>query len=71
VKTTNGSHTSAFIISRNEVDFSKEAGDAFYLYRLFRFRDTPALYMLRGDVSTKLHLEPLDYRASFRRVTSQ
>ena len=71
VKTTNGSHASAFIISRNEVDFSKEAGDAFYLYRLFRFRDTPSLYMLRGDVSTKLHLEPLDYRASFRRVTSQ
>ena len=70
VKTTNGSHASAFIISRNEVEFSKEAGEAFFLYRLFRFRDSPALYMLRGDVSAQLHLEPIDYRASFRRVTS-
>ncbi|WP_119157857.1 DUF3883 domain-containing protein [Caldimonas tepidiphila] len=70
VKTTNGSHASAFIISRNEVDFSKEAGDAFFLYRLFRFRDSPALYMLRGDVSSHLYLEPVDYRASFRRMTS-
>jgi hypothetical protein len=66
VKTTNGAHGSSFIISRNELDFSKEAGDAFFLYRLFQFRQSPALYLLRGDVSKQLHLEPLDYRASFR-----
>lgn len=70
VKTTNGSHASAFIISRNEVDFSKEVGDSFFLYRVFRFRESPALYMLHGDISTQLHLEPMDYRASFRRVMS-
>ena len=68
VKTTNGAHASAFVISRNELDFSREAGDAFFLYRLFRFRDAPALYMLQGDVSKHLHLEPIDYRASFRRL---
>jgi hypothetical protein len=68
VKTTNGSHGSSFIISRNELDFSQEAGEAFFLYRLFQFRQSPVMYMLRGDVSKQLHLEPIDFRASYRRV---
>ena len=68
VKTTNGAHTSAFIISRNELEFSQESGDAFHLYRVFQFRTAPRLYMLHGDVSKQLHLEPIDYRASFRRA---
>jgi hypothetical protein len=68
VKTTNGAHASPFIISRNELDFSKEAGDAFFLYRIFQFRQSPALYMLRGDISKQLNLEPVDYRASFKRL---
>ncbi|MDA8094896.1 MAG: DUF3883 domain-containing protein [Betaproteobacteria bacterium] len=71
VKTTNGPYASPFIISRNELDFSQEAGDAFFLYRLFQFRQTPSLYILRGDISRQqLHLEPIDYRASFRRLAS-
>lgn len=68
VKTTNGAHASSFIISRNELEFAREAGDAFHLYRVFQFRSAPSLYMLRGDVSRQLHLEPLDYRASFRKL---
>ncbi len=70
VKTTNGAHTSAFIISRNELDFARETGDAFHLYRVFQFRTTPSLYILRGDLSKQLHLEPIDYRASFRKVAA-
>ena len=70
VKTTNGPHATAFIISRNELEFSQEAGDAFYLYRLFQFREEPALYMLRGDVARHVHLEALDFRASFRQLVS-
>jgi hypothetical protein len=70
VKTTNGAHSSAFIMTRNELEFSQETGDAFHLYRVFQFRTTPLLYMLRGDVSKQLHLEPIDYRASFRRIAS-
>ena len=70
VKTTNGVHTSAFIISRNELQFAQEAGDAFHLYRVFQFRASPMLYMLQGDVSKQLHLEPIDFRASFRRIVS-
>jgi len=68
VKTTNGPHASSFVITRNELSFSQEVGEAFCLYRVFQFRQEPALYMLRGDVSAQLHLEPMDYRASFRRM---
>jgi hypothetical protein len=70
VKTTNGVHTSAFVISRNELDFAQETGDAFHLYRVFQFRVEPKLYMLQGDLSKQLHLEPIDYRASFRKIAS-
>lgn len=70
VKTTNGAHTSAFVISRNELEFSQEKGEAFYLYRVFQFRAAPMLYIIRGDVSKHLHLEPIDYRASFRRIAA-
>lgn len=68
VKTTNGPYASSFVISHNEVSFSQEAGDAFCLYRIFQFRQSPTMYMLRGDVSSKLHLSPMDYRASFKKM---
>lgn len=68
VKTTNGAHASSFVISRNELDFSREVEEAFCLYRLFQFRDAPSMYILRGDISKRLHLEPLDYRASFKKM---
>lgn len=70
VKTTNGGYATAFIISRNELDFSKEVGNAFHLYRLFQFRAEPALYILKGDVSQHVHLEALDYRATFQRLVA-
>lgn len=70
VKTTNGAHGSSFIVSRNELEFSQEAGDEFFLYRVFDFRQAPGLYILRGDISKQVHLEALDYRASFRRLAS-
>lgn len=68
VKTTNGGYASSFIISRNELDFAAEAGDAFYLYRVFQFREEPRLYILNGPLADQLHLEPIDFRASFRRL---
>jgi hypothetical protein len=67
-KPRNGSDGSSFIVSRNELDFSKEAGPAFHLYRVFQFREAPRLYMLRGDLSKHVQLEPIDYRASFRKL---
>jgi hypothetical protein len=70
VKTTNGGHASSFIISRNELDFAQEAGDAFHLYRVFQFREQPKLYILKGLLADQLFLEPIDYRASFRRLVN-
>ncbi|EFB3735487.1 DUF3883 domain-containing protein, partial [Escherichia coli] len=37
VKTTNGGVGSSFLVSHNELEFSKEAGDQFHLYRVFQF----------------------------------
>ena len=68
VKTTNASRETPFVLSRNEVEFSREAGARFHLYRVFDFGRQPRLYILTGDVSRHLHLEPMDYRASFRRL---
>ncbi|WP_285361443.1 DUF3883 domain-containing protein [Pseudomonas sp. fls2-241-TYG-175] len=66
VKTTNGNVETSFVISHNELEFSKEMVDRFYLYRLFQFRQDPKLFILNGDISKYLYLKPLDYRASFR-----
>ncbi len=66
VKTTNGGVGSSFLVSHNELEFSKEAGDQFHLYRVFQFRDGPRLFTLPGDLSQHVHLKPTDYRASFR-----
>jgi hypothetical protein len=68
VKTTNAGERTSFIVSRNELEFSREAADAFYLYRLFDFRANPRLYTLRGDLTQHVELEPIDFRASFRRA---
>lgn len=66
VKSTNGGIASSFIVSHNELEFSAEAGDQFYLYRVFQLSGEPKLFILRGDLSSQLYLKPLDYRASFR-----
>lgn len=69
VKTTNGGSLTPFIISRNELEFSEETGDAFCLYRVFEFSMTPRLFILRGDLNQALHLEALDYRARLKALS--
>lgn len=66
VKATNREIASSFIVSQNELEFSAEVGDQFYLYRVFQLSSEPRLFILRGDLSSQLYLKPLDYRASFR-----
>lgn len=51
--------------------FRKEAGDQFYLYRVFQFRDGPRLFTLSGDLAQHVHLKPTDYRASFREIVGE
>jgi hypothetical protein len=70
VKTTNGPVGASFVISRNELEYSREVGPEFHLYRVFNFLRETAMFQLQGDVSRHVHLEPIDYRASFRRLVS-
>lgn len=70
VKTTNGGAVTPFIVSRNEVEFSKEVEDTFCLYRLFDFTHAPRLFILRGPLTDSVHLEALDYRARLKALTS-
>ena len=69
VKTTNGGLGSSFLVSHNELEFSKEACEQFYLYRVFQFRDGPRLFMLSGDPTQHVQLKATDYRASIRGIT--
>ncbi|AOE85964.1 protein NO VEIN domain-containing protein [Pseudomonas sp. TCU-HL1] len=61
-----GGIATSFIVSHNELEFSREADSQFYLYRVFQLSSDPRLFILRGDLSNQLYLTPLDFRASFR-----
>lgn len=70
VKTTNGGPLTPFMITRNEKEFSDEAGDTFCLYRVFEFATAPKLFILRGSITNNLQLEPIDYRARLKTIRS-
>ncbi len=63
VKTTNGGRSTPFLLSPNELRVSRELGEAFFLYRVFRFRSATGLFIVTGDVSQHVHLQPTQYRA--------
>jgi hypothetical protein len=58
-----------FIVSANELTFSKEATNAFFLYRLFQYPSRPHIFILQGDLEETLALVPTDYRARLRALT--
>jgi len=66
VKTTSGPATTQFLVSENEVECSKELGDAFCLYRVFDFRESPRLFILRGELDRHVSLSPTNFRARLR-----
>lgn len=63
VKTTNGAALTPFIVSANELEFSREVGELFFLYRVFEFSRCPYLFWLQGNLDSSLHLESVSYRA--------
>lgn len=66
VKTTKGTKSSAFYISRNEVDVSKRLGNQFLIYRLYNFdydSDTAEFYSISGSVEDNFELVPETYKA--------
>jgi hypothetical protein len=66
VKTTCGSGTTPFYLTRNEHGLSMERPDAFRLYRLYGFSRTPHLFELVPPLASSVRLDPLVFTASFR-----
>jgi hypothetical protein len=65
VKTTVGSDTTPFYITRNELSFSSERPEAFRLCRVFDFSIRPKMFELAPPLANFVHLSPLSYAASF------
>jgi hypothetical protein len=65
VKTTVGSDTTPFYITRNELSLSSERPEAFRLCRVFDFSIHPRMFELTPPLEALVHLSPLSYEASF------
>ena len=62
-KTTKYGKNTPFFVTLNEVRFSRENASNYYLYRLFKFRESPRLFTLHGDVEDRCILEPSEFVA--------
>jgi len=72
VKATEGDASTSFFISANEVAFSEQRADSYYLYRLYRFnvRDNSAqMFILNGNVRSNFSLAATVYRAELTIAT--
>ena len=63
VKTTNSGMYQPFLITKNEVCFSKKNSSQYKLYRLFCFSRNPKMFLLPGYVREHVTLEPQLYKA--------
>lgn len=66
VKTTTFGQMTPFYASRGEVAMSEENPSQFSLYRVFRFRENPRLFMLEGSLMESCMLDATQYKASLR-----
>ena len=65
VKTTNGSATTPFYITRNELQVSKQRPDVFRVFRLYDFRKQASAYCLAPPLEKYVSLAPTIFRAFF------
>lgn len=63
VKTTNGGPLTPFLLTRNELDVSKELGTRYRVYRIYNFNTAPRLYVIYGPLSDFVRCEPVAYKA--------
>lgn len=64
VKTTRKSAYWPMLVSRNEIEFSRENISAFSLYRIFEFgNSTPRFFRLQGSIADTCFLDPTTYEA--------
>lgn len=66
VKTTKYGQETPFFVSRNELAVSEARVDRYHLYRLFRFKVAPRLFILEGALSKTCDLAAATYMASVR-----
>ncbi len=62
-KTTKYGKNSPFFVTPNELRLSRDNASSYYLYRLFKFRESPRLFALHGRVEDKCILEPSEFIA--------
>ncbi|MGH6993732.1 MAG: DUF3883 domain-containing protein [Caulobacteraceae bacterium] len=67
VKTTCGSRTTPFLITRNEYELSRERAEAFRIFRVHDLVAAPAYFRLRPPLEHTAMLTTEVYRASFAR----
>ncbi|PHQ14745.1 DUF3883 domain-containing protein [Marinobacter profundi] len=65
VKATSSGKYQPFYISENERAFSNDFSDAYSIYRVYEFRETPRIFILSGSVEQHVQLFPNNYRAEF------
>jgi uncharacterized protein DUF3883 len=64
VKTTSFGAMTPFFASKREVAVSEEQSSQFSLYRVFKFRQLPKVFVLSGSLTKSCILDPVQYRAS-------
>lgn len=64
VKTTGFGACTPFFASKREVSVSDERCEQFRLYRVFKFRAEPKVFVLTGSLRQSCVLDPVQYRAT-------
>lgn len=62
-KTTKYGKNTPFFVTPNELRFSRDNSSRYYLYRLFKFRESPRLFALHGHMEDRCILEPSEFIA--------
>ena len=66
VKTTAYGKATPFFVSRNEVQTSRDLAASYVVLRLFKFRDDPRLFTLKGAIDASCRIDPVQFSARVR-----
>lgn len=62
-KTTKYGKNTPFFVTPSELRFSRGNSSRYYLYRIFKFRETPRLFALHGNLEERCSIEPSEFIA--------
>lgn len=65
-KTTRYGKSIPFFITPNELAFSERKSRHYQLYRVFNYRQSPELFILKGNMHDQCRLTPTEYRATVK-----